>query len=100
MEKINKKNLRYAILKDIDNEKLTLDSFKNYGVSKSYWTNQMNFLVREKYISKPVYGNDQIVFVKDVNLTEKGEDFLEDNSKLANGYKAAKEIRDWISAFI
>lgn len=29
-------------------------------------------------------------------ITEKGENYLEENSKLSKGYKLAKELRDWI----
>jgi hypothetical protein len=92
---MDKKKLRYAILKKMDaNEvNVTADFF---GVTEKEFFENVTFLDREGYITKPMYGSNMVYGMSQSRITEKGENYLEENSKLNKGYKLSKEIRDWI----
>lgn len=92
---MDKKKLRYAILKEIDKDNKILSN-ENFGVSYKDFYNQVVFLDREGYITKPIYGSNKIFSFATCVITEKGEDYLESNSTLSKSYAVAKEIRDWI----
>lgn len=93
---MNKKKMRYAILKELDkgNANLTEETF---GVSSDEFFDQVTFLDREGFISKPMYASDIVYSMSMVKITEKGENYLQNNSALAKTYKAAKEIKSWMS---
>lgn len=92
---MNKKKLRYAILKELEkgNENISEETF---CVEGNEFYEQVRFLDREKYITTPMYGDDIVHVMSFVLLTEKGENYLEENSNLAKAYSIAKELRDWI----
>jgi len=92
---MDKKKLRYAILKELDKENKNID--ENYfGVSEDDYFEQVAFLSREDYITKPLFASNKVYSLHTVVLTEKGEDYLDENSEWSKFYSAAKEIRDWI----
>ncbi|MFS0950903.1 YjcQ family protein [Enterococcus thailandicus] len=97
MIKENKK-IRYAILKEIDNGNHENLDFDIIGITEEQFNAQLNFLKNEGYIVGGSYGGNGLLAVtyKFLKLTEKGENFLEENSTFAKTYKVAKEIRDWI----
>ncbi|WP_170923021.1 hypothetical protein A5821_002175 [Enterococcus sp. 7F3_DIV0205] len=92
---MDKKKLRYAILKklDVNEDNVTADYF---GITGKEFFENVIFLDREGYITKPMYGSNMVYGMGLSRITEKGENYLEENSKLSKGYKVAKEIRDWI----
>lgn len=92
---MDKKKLRYAILKEIDKDNKILSNEK-FGVSYEDFFNQVSFLVREGYMTKPIYASNKIFSFTICVITEKGEDYLESNSTLSKSYTLAKEIRGWI----
>lgn len=92
---MDKKKLRYAILKRMDSNEnnVTADFF---GVTEQEFLENVSFLDREGYITKPMYASNIVHGMGLSRITEKGENYLEENSKLSKGYKLAKELRDWI----
>ncbi|MBK0029267.1 MULTISPECIES: YjcQ family protein [Lactococcus] len=62
-------------------------------MSKSDILEQGNFLSREGYIKGNESSGNSIY--KWGYLTEKGEQFLEDNKVWKKAYKGLKELRDW-----
>jgi len=93
---MDKKKLRYAILKEIDDGNKVL-SEKDFEVDVETFDNAVNYLKREGYIDGiPYGGNRPILFEGTAYLTEKGENYLEKNSALAKTYRGLKEIRKWL----
>lgn len=93
---MNKKKLRYAILKEIDsgNKKLTE---KEFDVSEDEFDEAINFLKREGYLEGFFYADNRPwLFEGTAYLTEDGENYLEENSALSKTYRGLKEIRDWL----
>lgn len=92
---MNKKKLRYAILKEIDkgNNVLTEEDF---NVEEETFSEAAWFLQREGYLIGVESSDDRAWIDGNVKLTEKGENYLEKNRMLAKGYKGLKEIRDWV----
>lgn len=93
---MNKKKLRYAILKSLDDGSISLEDYKKYEIELKTWEEQIDFLHQEAYISKPMYADNHIYIIDNLRLLEKGEEFLKENSALVKGYNLAKELRDWI----
>ncbi|NKC66732.1 YjcQ family protein [Vagococcus fluvialis] len=92
---MDKKKLRYAILKKMDaNENNVTANF--FGVTEEEFFENVTFLSREGYITKPMYADNIVFNMSFSRITEKGENYLEENSMLNKGYKIAKEVRDWI----
>lgn len=92
---MNKKKLRYAILKEIDSKNFHLTEDK-FDVEQELFDDQIRFLDREGYIINIFYCDDRPVIDDEIELTEKGENFLEENSTWSKLYKGLKEIKDWI----
>lgn len=93
---MDKKKLRYAILKEIDNgnKKLTEESFE---VSEDEFDEAVRYLDREGYLKGFIYADDRPwLFQGTAYLTGSGEEYLEKNSNLAKTYRGIKEIRDWL----
>ena len=94
---MDKKKLRYAILKILDENKNPFNELQNDEISESDILEQGRFLSKEDYIDGNKYSDNTIHMWG--HLTEKGEDYLEENSRFAKAYSIAKEIRDWIPFF-
>lgn len=93
---MNKKKLRYAIAKEIDGGNSAL-SEADFGVNSEQFDDAVNFLSREGYLTEISYvDNRPLMFEGGVQLTEKGETYLSENSALSKTYKGLKEIRDWL----
>ena len=92
---MDKKKLRYAILKKMDAKENNVNA-DFFGVTEDEFFENVTFLSREGYITKPMYASDIVYSMSFSKITEKGENYLEENSTLNKGYKIAKEIRDWI----
>lgn len=94
---MDKKKLRIAILKEIDNKNYNLSDESFECVSPEEFDEAVNFLIREKYIIGVRHGDNRPM-LQDLTarLTEKGETYLEENSILAKTYRGLKEFRDWI----
>ena len=92
--KLDKKNLRYAILKLLEEKEDPFKVLVSEEIPESDVLEQGRFLHAEGYIRNNIYADNTIYFWG--NLTEKGEEYLQENSKLAKAYSLAKEIRDWI----
>lgn len=94
---MNKKKLRIAILKEIDNKNYDLSEDNFESVSAEEFDEAANFLIREEYIIGVGHGDNRPMFQDlTARLTEKGENYLEENSALAKTYRGLKEFRDWI----
>lgn len=91
---MNKKKLRYAMLKEIEKGNIPLTE-QDFNVEEDDFDEAAWFLQREGYLIGVGKGDDR-AWIEEVELTEKGERYLEENSLLAKGYKGLKEIRDWI----
>lgn len=94
---MDKKKLRYAILKTLDENRNPFNELQNEEISEMDILEQGRFLSREGYIDGNLYADNTIYWWGE--LTEKGEEFLEKNSTFAKAYSVAKEIRDWIPFF-
>ncbi|WP_024613639.1 YjcQ family protein [Clostridium sp. Ade.TY] len=93
---MNKKKIRYAILKEIDSSKFPITE-EIFDVEQDIFDNQICFLETEGYISNVYYDEGRPrLFKGNVELTEKGENFLKENSAWAKAYKGLKEIKFWI----
>lgn len=93
---MDKKKLRYAILKEIDSKNFPLTE-EMFDVDQELFDNQIRFLDREEYIINVFYSDDRPEMDNEIiELTEKGEDFLQENSTWTKLYKGLKEIKDWI----
>lgn len=92
---MNKKKLRYAMLKEIDKGNDVLTE-KDFNVEEEVFSEAAWFLEREGYLIGVDSADDRAFIEGEVKLTEKGENYLEENSMLAKGYKGLKEIREWI----
>ncbi|HFD2036151.1 TPA: YjcQ family protein [Clostridium perfringens] len=93
---MDKKKLRYAILKEIDKGNTPLTEF-DFEVEEREFNEAVWFLMREGYLIG-VYNADNKPHIDKIGprLTEKGETFLEENSTWSKLYKGLKEIKDWI----
>ena len=91
---MDKKKLRYAILKVLEEKNDPFKILVSEDISENDVLEQGNFLQREGYIKGNLYADNTIYFWG--KLTEKGENYLEENSKLSKAYAMAKEVRDWI----
>jgi len=93
---MNTKKLRYAILKEISkgNKDLSENDFK---ITEYEFDEAIRFLDREGYLKGIPYADGRpLLFEESAYLTEKGEEYLQENTILAKSYQTAKEIRDWI----
>lgn len=95
--KMDKKKLRYAILKTLDDKKNPFTVLPNAEVTEEDILEQGRFLSREDYITKNFYADNTIYMWG--QLTEKGEEYLDENSTFAKAYSVAKEIREWLPFF-
>lgn len=99
MEQKTKLKIAYSILKEFSDDNKTIDH-KTYGIENTEFLSILSLLEREELIigikvSKYVNGH-QIGCWDNAEVTLKGIKYLEENSKLAKGYKTIKEIRDWL----
>ncbi len=93
---MNKKKLRYAILKEIDsgNKKLSEEDFY---ITAEEFDESVNFLSREDYLKGFIYADNRPrLFDGTAYLTEKGEDYLQENSFFSKSYRGLKEIVSFI----
>lgn len=93
---MNKEKLRYAILKEIHvgNTPLTEEDFE---VAEDEFDDAVGFLSLEKYLTGALWADDRAYLFKiGPTLTEKGEQYLRENSGLNKAYNGLKEIRDWL----
>lgn len=93
---MDKKKLRYAILKEIDASNFPITE-EIFDVDQELFDNQIRFLDREEYITNVFYSDDRPEMDdENIELTEKGENFLRENSAWAKVYKGLKEVKFWI----
>ena len=93
---MNKKKLRYAILKEIDSGNKALTE-SDFPVTAYQFAEAIRFLHRENYLKGVFYADNRPwLFEGTAYLTEVGENFLEENSSLAKTYRGLKEIREWL----
>ncbi|MGE7840524.1 YjcQ family protein [Lysinibacillus sp. NPDC093712] len=92
---LKKEKLRYAILKEIESNNLPLTEV-DLDVTEDEFDDAVGFLSREKYLIGDFWAGDRAhLFKIGPSLTEKGENYLRENSAFAKTYKGAKEIREW-----
>ena len=93
---MDKKELRYAILKEVDKGNLLLDE-KFFKVDQKTFDNQVNFLVEEGYLKGLFKGDGRLWFNEHkVRLTEDGEDYLSRNSE-SNEVTRIKEVNNLLN---
>jgi len=93
---MDKKKLRYAILREIDKGNRTITE-KDLEVKEAEFDDAIRFLTSNGYLNGIDYGDNRpIMDDGTAGLTEKGEEFLEENSGWKKAYNAAKEIKEWI----
>lgn len=92
--KMDKKKLRFVILKALDEKKDPFIELQSEEIPEQDIFEQGGFLQREGYIIGNAYADNTIYIWG--RLTEQGEQFLEDNKGWRKAYKGLKELRDWI----
>lgn len=93
---INKKKLRYAILKEIDSGNKAITE-KDFSVTEEEFDDAIGFLKREGYLNGFFYADNRPWLIDGTAyVTEKGEKYLAENGNLAKTYRGLKEIRDWL----
>ncbi len=95
---MNKDKLRYAILKEIEKNDKDVDC-QYFDIDPLLFGKEANFLLDSGHVKNALFleGHQFVIFKNGYSvLTEKGEQYLKDNSLLGKSYKVAKEIRDWI----
>ncbi|MBM7707793.1 hypothetical protein JOD03_002740 [Chryseomicrobium aureum] len=92
---MKKDKLRYAILKEFESGNKSFNQ-DNLGLSKDEFDEQIRFLHREKYIDGVMYADDQVYTLQTIVVTEKGEQYISENSTWAKVYRGLKEIKDFI----
>ena len=99
---MNEEKIRFVILRETDKgtlfKNVNGDNFNELelGFSWEEFVDQVGFLVREGYLSRPLYADNTIYFYNST-LTEKGEKYLQENQWYSKAYRTAKEIKGWIS---
>lgn len=98
---MDKTKIRYIILKETEkgrlNESLSQENFQDLGLGFDWeqFSKQVSFLKDEKYLTPPRYGSNGIYrYIS--RVTEKGEQYIEENKWHKKVYTKAKNIRDWI----
>ena len=95
-ENLEKKKLRYAILKEVDKGNKILKE-SDFSVSEENFDDATRFLTREDYLAGIFYADDRPQYFEGAAyLTAKGENYLEENSNWGKAYRGLKEIREWI----
>lgn len=93
---MDKKKLRYAILKEVDKDNKKLKE-SDFSVSEEDFDEATRFLTREEYLGGIFYADNRPQYFEGAAyLTAKGEEYLEENSGWGKTYRGLKEIRDWI----
>jgi YjcQ protein len=98
---MNKQKVRFVILRETEKDNLFNDvNEENFnkldlGFEWREFEEQVKFLVRENYITRPLFADDTIYIYNSI-LTEKGENYLESNQWYKKAYRTAKEIKEWI----
>lgn len=93
---MNKKKLRYAILKEIESGNKVITE-TDFSVTEEEFDEAVRHLDRESYLGGFMYADNRPRLIDGTAfVTEKGEVYLEENSSLAKTYKGLKEIRDWL----
>ncbi|MEH6858746.1 YjcQ family protein [Priestia megaterium] len=83
-------DIRYLILKEISEGNTPLME-KDLQVEEDEFDKAVNFLSREKYITGVLYADDRPILEKiGPALTEKGEQYLLDKSKITKGLREIK----------
>ncbi|MFL0505531.1 YjcQ family protein [Ureibacillus sp. 179-F W5.1 NHS] len=99
---MNKDKVRIVILKETEKGELfkniNENNFKelDLGFDWNVFNEEVNFLVRENYLTKPFYA-DNTIYIYNSKLTEKGEEYLEGSKWYKKLYQTVKEIKEWIS---
>ncbi|WP_312681906.1 YjcQ family protein [Lactococcus taiwanensis] len=91
---MDKKKIRYVILETLDEKKDPLIVLKSEEIPEREIIEQGELLESEGYIIGNQHADNTIQMWG--RLTEKGEQFLEDNKIWKRAYKGLKELRDWI----
>lgn len=96
---MNRKKLRFAILKQIDEGNLSTTMYEEMNVDHEIWVDEVRWLSREGFITKSVYADDTVYIFLNTRLTDKGEQYLHENSSLVKLYRISKEARSWVPFF-
>lgn len=97
---MNRKKIIYSILKEI--EQGNEPKMEDYDLDLEAWGGIAEMIRDEGYarrvkVQRAGIGNKIIyAWYSPNDITEKGLNFLEENSALAKTYKGLKEIRDWL----
>lgn len=98
---MDKTKIRYLILKETEKGELfkgvSQENFQDLdlGFKWDQFTKQVEFLVSEGYLTRPFYASD-IIYHYSSRVTEKGEQYIEENKWHKKAYRTLKEARDWI----
>ncbi len=97
---VNKKlKIAYSILKEFSegNKKINQET---YGIEYHEFLDILKFIQDEGFIRNVTFANKNnrpaIGWWENAEITMKGINYLQENSKLSKGYKTIKEIRDWL----
>ncbi|HFK1753509.1 TPA: YjcQ family protein [Bacillus cereus] len=92
---MNKNKLRYAILKEIESGNRSF-RYSDLGVDQNIFDDQIRFLDREEMIIGVLYADNIVYDLNQVEITLKGENYLEQNSPWSKFYRGFKEIKGFI----
>lgn len=97
---MNTKKILYSMLKEIKEGNNV--NYNDFGITQEEFGCVIEIALDEKYIKNAMVLRNGIgnkvyaASVNDARLTLAGENYLEENSLLAKGYKGLKEIREWL----
>lgn len=93
----------YGCFKDGERPVKEMFGAEALGINNRYWVNIMESLSEEGYIRgvtvKVYRGGMKNLMMGDVRITEKGIEFLEDNSKMKQAVEFLKTAKDIIPGF-
>lgn len=75
-------------------------SSKRFHISDSYWLDILSELQSEGYVRGLLIGKTKtgriVSGLEDIDITMKGIEYLQENSKMKKVYEALKEAKDWV----
>jgi len=92
MSEFSRRKLRYSILKEMDKGKMP--THETFNIEAQEFIDFLDELQEDSYITGITF--TKLSAFGRPRLTDKGEQYVDENSGLSKSYKVAKELRDWI----
>ncbi|MEF7566392.1 YjcQ family protein [Bacillus infantis] len=92
---MDRKKIMYSILKEIEKGEQEPKA-SDFEIEDKKFYEICKILKDGEYLNNVALGAAYLVWLNSATLTEKGYDFLDENSPLSRTYKGLKEVRDWL----